>query len=167
MSAALNALGDTSAMSAGTHPDLSLGSLASSFSERIRPARTSSGTSSAPLGTPPASTGRPFSRKVTPADGGLPSFRRNASMLSMQREEDEGGVLNTPGAERERVWDAEPKTPVAASRAKSGGKSTAAGSKVPTLRDQEMVRFGVFFNSFTSPDPLTPSASFHSYAALP
>jgi hypothetical protein len=134
MSAAMNALGDMSRNndSMGTHPDLSLGSLASS-------------------GTPARPPRLPFSRKASAADAPASTgFRRAHSMLAQTAEDDDdggggggGGVLNTPGDEKRR-WDAgaaqEPTTPKPGMARSKSGRTSQGGPKVPTLRDQEKVQ---------------------------
>lgn len=152
MSQALNIHASSLNQSARTLPDISLGSLnESGFSLASRHPRvpsTSSGTSApstAPIGTPPLPTNSlPFSRKA-PYNGATPKFKRMASGLGasalgasfLDDEDADGGVLNTPDAERRwGLGAAEPVTPTAKLRASKAG----GGSKAPTLRDQERVR---------------------------
>lgn len=140
----MNAPSDTSLAS---HPDLSLGSFnASGISTPGRPLRvpSSSGPNLYALGTPSPPSNLPFSRKSSGAEGPIPVFRRGSSMLSQHQEEGDGGVLNTPEAEKKR-WDPagvqEPTTPKPGVTKSKAGRTSQAGSKVPTLRDQEKVSY--------------------------
>ncbi|KAA1475865.1 hypothetical protein DENSPDRAFT_842743 [Dentipellis sp. KUC8613] len=136
MSAALNMRPDTSVQSLGTHPDLSLGSLASGFSTPAKSMRIPSNaaqSSSAVLSTP-SPPGGPSSLRQR-GEGATPVARR-LGLSSHEEEEDlENDVLNT--AQRERKWEDAGDTS-ANGRAKRA-RSSAAGAKGVnlTLRDQE------------------------------
>lgn len=144
MSAALNALPDTSVFSNGTHPDISLGSLTSGFSTPARNLRvpsTSSHTtapSSAQVQTPSPPTTSAFSRRK--GEDGTPLSRRLSTLNHYDEDgpEAEGDLLDTPGVEKKR-WGDVPDTPVA-TRPKRTARSSVGGTKATlTLRDQEKV----------------------------
>ncbi|KAI0761493.1 hypothetical protein BD413DRAFT_485884 [Trametes elegans] len=145
MSAALNARGDTSTQSSGTVPDISLGSLNTTFSTPARSLRipsTSTGTtavSSGPLSTPSPPAGlSTFARKR--AEEATPVAKRLGHEDEGEtREEHESDVLDTPDGRDKRWGDvsgvAAPGRP---KRTRSAG--TGAGAKGGlnlTLRDQE------------------------------
>ncbi|KAF8891382.1 hypothetical protein BD779DRAFT_1514947 [Infundibulicybe gibba] len=130
MSAALNARGDISAFSTGTHPDLSLGSLTSAFSTPARAPRAPSAASqttapsSAPVSTPPPPNGTPLTKRLA------------AITHEDEPDDGDGDVLDTPGGERRRWGDA-PETPLAARPKRT--RASVGGTKgvTLTLRDQE------------------------------
>lgn len=145
MSAALISHPDASTHSAGTVPDLSLGSLGSEFSTPARtgfriPSATSETTapSSAPISTPsPPAVGPVFSRKNTPSL----AQRLNLSGGEDGEDGDGGGdLLDTPGMEKRR-WGDTLDTPVATrpKRVMRGGSSSGSKGVTLTLRDQEKV----------------------------
>ena len=140
MSAALTTHADTSAQSAGTHPDISLDPSSSlpTLARNVRLPSTSSQTtasSSAPLSTPPPPTSISLlTRKKV--DNALTVSRRSKSFNG---DEDgdvtEADLLDTPAAERKK-WGAGSDTP-----APTRHKRTISASKGAhlTLRDQEKV----------------------------
>lgn len=147
MSAALNARDsrDTSIQSAGTHPDLSLGSF-SNLSTPIRPksglrvpSTTSQTTaqSSAPISTP--SSGATFNKRrntIGQEDVSHSMSRKMTSMSYDEELENGGDILDTPGNERPK-WGDDAETPLP--RSKRGARA-GAGAINLTLRDQEKVR---------------------------
>jgi hypothetical protein len=158
MSAALNIHPDTSN---GTHPELSLGSLTSSFSTSTRNIRIPSASSqttassSAPLSTPPPqpppviATPSPFSRRkghdaLSPAAAAI---KRSSSLTHKEDDPDETDVLNTPSADRKRWLDVpgSPDSPILATRIKrtTSASGSTKGAHL-TLRDQEKVTCLVF-----------------------
>jgi hypothetical protein len=144
MSAGLTSPADLSNAST-SHPELSLGSLASFSATPGRqgfriPSASSRTTaqSSALLATPPSASAASFGRRKT--DDAATSLSSRLNMLSHQEEGIEGDVLDTPAAERNK-WGAEaPETPGASARSKrpKGGASGGKGAAL-TLRDQEKV----------------------------
>lgn len=140
MSAALNRA-DTSALSIGTHPDLSLGSLASGFSTPARKLRIptttqSSSPSSAPISTPSPPNVPTFARKK--ADEATPVARRFSSFAHEEDGEDGGAdVLDTPG--REKKWGDTLETPAVGRMVRTRSTGAKGGVNL-TLRDQEKVR---------------------------
>ncbi|TCD62514.1 hypothetical protein EIP91_006788 [Steccherinum ochraceum] len=136
MSAALNARGDASIQSIGSHPDLSLGSFVSGISTPVRGSRVpsaSTATSSAPLSTPSPPTAAAAFRKRL--EEGTPVARR---FSSHGIDDDEGiDVLDTPGREKRLDDHLDTATPGRAKRTKStSGPATKGGTNL-TLRDQE------------------------------
>jgi hypothetical protein len=151
MSAALNirSAADTSTQSAGTHPDLSLGSInSSSFSTPAKhplrvPSASSATTaaSSIPIATPSPTASPLISRSKS--DG--PSISRKerekigiSFASGSPPPSTDGDLLDTPGGEKR--WGDNAETPVA-SRTKRSSRTSAGGSKgvTLTLRDQEKV----------------------------
>ncbi|KAH8100388.1 microtubule associated-domain-containing protein [Cristinia sonorae] len=134
MSAALNARGDTSIQSAGTHPDLSLGSFVSGFSTPARRAPSAStATSSAPLSTPSPPTAAAAFRKRL--EEGTPLAKRFSSQ-ALDDADDGIDVLDTPGREKRLDEHLGSSPGRAMTRTKSTGPGTK-GSVNLTLRDQE------------------------------
>lgn len=147
MSVALSTQPDreNSTFSNGTHPDLSLGSLTSGFSTPARNIRAPSSSShttaqsSAPIATPsPPAT---FTRRKT--EDGAALARRLGNLSHYDEEiQEEGDLLDTPGAEKKR-WGDVPETPVATrpKRTRASVGATTGGTKASalTLRDQEKV----------------------------
>ncbi|KAI0648530.1 hypothetical protein C8Q79DRAFT_579126 [Trametes meyenii] len=129
MSAALNARADTSTQSAGTVPDISLGSFTSTFST---PARS--------LRIPSTTTGTTARR----AQDATPVAKRQVSGRledeGETHEEHDGDVLDTPDV-REKKWGeaSEAATPGRHARRRSVGAGGKGGINL-TLRDQEKVR---------------------------
>ncbi|TFK45915.1 hypothetical protein OE88DRAFT_1668544 [Heliocybe sulcata] len=121
MSAASNILGESSLQSLGTHPDLSLGSLNSSFS---LPNRNGVRVPSAASGT------TAVSRR---SDEGTPVISRRNTGLRDGDDDAEMGVLDTPG--REKKWGEDPETPLPGRSKRTRG--SAKGVSNLTLRDQE------------------------------
>ena len=126
MSSALNARADTSAQSSVTVPDISLGSLNSTFSTPARKLRI-----------PSTSTG---TTAVSPPSGYF--AKRRAEEATPKRvghddddgEDHDGDVLDTPDGRKER-WGDDSATPAKPKRSRSKGK----GGVNLTLRDQEKV----------------------------
>lgn len=148
MSAALSTLPDreNSTLSNGTHPDISLGSLASGFSTPARNVRVPSSSShttapsSALVATPsPPPISTTFSRRKT--EGGT-SLARHLSDFNEETRDEAGDLLDTPGADYKR-WGDGPDTPVATrqKRTRASVGAAAGGTKASalTLRDQEKV----------------------------
>ncbi|KZT19172.1 hypothetical protein NEOLEDRAFT_1246010 [Neolentinus lepideus HHB14362 ss-1] len=137
MAAVPNTRPDTSIQSTGTHPDLSLGSLNSTFSipnrTSVRVPSASSGTtavSSAPLSTPsPPAHQTGFSRRRS--DEATPMISRTARDGN---DDGETGILDTP--DREKKWGDDPETPLPG-RSKRTRANGAKGVSNLTLRDQE------------------------------
>lgn len=162
MSGALQSY-DTSILSNGTHPEISLGSLASGFSTPARPSlRVPSATSettapsTAPVSTPSPPSGTAFSRRK---GGEAASFSRRLSGLNHEEPVDEEvDVLGTPGAERSR-WGDGLETP-AASRPKRTKSGTSGGKGVTlTLRDQEKVSYPLYLVYFDTKFTISCSTS--------
>ncbi|RDB26693.1 Anucleate primary sterigmata protein B [Hypsizygus marmoreus] len=143
MSAALATQQDSSTLSNGTHPDISLGSLVSGFSTPARSLRIPSSSShttapsSAPISTPSPPAGPVFSHRK----GESTSISRRLNTLNQfddDGQEIEGGdLLDTPGADKKKWGDA-PETPMA-TRPKRNARASVGGTKgtTLTLRDQE------------------------------
>lgn len=149
MSAALFAQPDreNSTMSNGTHPDISLGSLASGFSTPARNIRVPSSSShttaqsSAPIATPsPPAISTAFTRRKTEDATALARRLGTLSHLDEETQEEGDDLLDTPGAEKKR-WADGPDTPMATrpKRTRASVGATLGGTKgsALTLRDQE------------------------------
>ncbi|THH29016.1 hypothetical protein EUX98_g5172 [Antrodiella citrinella] len=134
MSTALNARGDISMQSAGTHPDLSLASFMSGLSTPARNSRVpsaSTATSSAPLSTPsPPNAAAALRRRL---EEGTPVARRFSS-FGIDEGEDGMDVLDTPG--REKKMDDNLNSTTGRGNRKSTGVGVKGGVNL-TLRDQE------------------------------
>ena len=145
MSAALNARGDTSIQSSGTHLDLSLGSFVSGISTPARNSRVpsaSTATSSAPLSTPSPPTAAAAFRKRL--EEGTPAAKRFSS--HGLDEGDEGlDVLDTPGREKKLDENLDLTTPGRPKRATKGSGPGTKGGVNLTLRDQEKVRGPLYY----------------------
>ncbi|KAF9447239.1 hypothetical protein P691DRAFT_131435 [Macrolepiota fuliginosa MF-IS2] len=147
MSAALASHPDLSSASNGTHPEISLGSLASGFSTPGRHLRIpsissrSTAQSSAPIATPsPPTVSSVLSRRKV--DGGLGFSSRLGSLSRDDRDGDDGDdgvggdLLDTPAVDKKRYGE-DAETPMRGG--KRGARASAAGTKgvTLTLRDQE------------------------------
>ncbi|KAI9069427.1 hypothetical protein FKP32DRAFT_1640799 [Trametes sanguinea] len=140
MSAALDARADTSTQSAGTVPDISLGSFNSTFSTPARSLRIpSASTGITAVSSRPSSppNGTSFAKKR--AEEATPVAKRFGSHEDEgeTREEHDGDVLDTPDG-REKRWGevstiSAPGRPKRTRSAGTGGK----GGLNLTLRDQE------------------------------
>ncbi|KAH7883401.1 hypothetical protein F5I97DRAFT_1930960 [Phlebopus sp. FC_14] len=137
MSAALNVRADSSGQSAGTLPDLSLGSFISTPGRNLRaPSALSQTTapSSAPLSTPsPPEDGSVNLRKKLDEPGSALRWFGSSHRDGENEQGDGGDFLGTPG----QKWGDGPETPVA-SRKRPRASAPGGGKGVTlTLRDQE------------------------------
>lgn len=156
--------GDISTTSSGTHPEISLGSLASEFSTPGRHLRIPSASSrstaqsSTTIATPsPPSSSNLTSRRKT--DFGGFSSRLTASSTrdtglgeDGEGEGDDGGdLLDTPAVDKKRYGE-DAETPMKGAGAKRGVRPSAAGNKgvTLTLRDQEKVGSTSLFYPMTA-----------------
>ncbi|KAI0684015.1 hypothetical protein BC835DRAFT_1294342 [Cytidiella melzeri] len=123
---------DASFQSVGTHPDLSLGSLASGFStpaRNLRKPSSSTATSSALISTPSPPNPAQFSRRRLED----PTPKRRGSGFD-DPDEGDGDVLDTPG--REKNWN-DAYESGGGGRLKASKSATGKGGVNLTLRDQE------------------------------
>lgn len=130
MSAALNARADTSTQSAGTVPDISLGSFTSTFSTPARPLRIPSTSTATTAVSPSGSFAKRRAEEATPISK---RFVRDGD-----DDDHDGDVLDTPDGRKEGKWAdvSEVAAPGRPTRTRSAG---AKGGVNLTLRDQEKV----------------------------
>lgn len=157
MSAALASHGDISSGSNGTHPEISLGSLASGFSTPGRHLRIpsissrSTAPSSLPLATPsPPTSTSVFSRRKSEGFALSSSSRFNTLSRDDHTGDDVddaagGDLLDTPAVDKKRYGE-DVETPRKRSVAT---RASTAGTKgvTLTLRDQEKVRSFKLFST--------------------
>jgi hypothetical protein len=153
MSAALNTHADSSAHSAGTHPDISLSSMSSGLLNPVKNVRVPSvssqttALSSAPLSTPsPSATPSSVRRKWD--DAALSTRWSNAFKQEGDTESPRGDLLDTPGTERNR-WQEGPDTPGPTRHKRTGSNAGASKGVTLTLRDQEKVRSVSLISSYS------------------